>query len=178
MLKLFLTRGLIALLLTTLGIAKNNMNDLKQVDYVDIEKFMGKWYVVGVIPTFAEKDAVNAIETYELNKKGDIDITFTHYKNSPEGKYKEYHPKGFIYDKETNAEWRVQFFWPFKFKYLVIDLADDYRYTVIGVPNKKYLWIMARDIQLSNEDNTNIREKLVEQGYDITKIVNVPQIWE
>ena len=30
-------------------------------------------------------------------------------------------------DKKTNAEWRVQFFWPFKFKYLVIDLAEDYQ---------------------------------------------------
>jgi len=177
MLSFFVTRGLIVILLTASGIAKNNMNDLKPVDYIEIEKFMGKWYVVGAIPTFAEKDAVNAIETYELNKNGNIDITFTHYKKSPEGKYKEYHPKGFIYNKKTNSEWRVQFFWPFKFKYLVIDIAEDYRYTVIGVPNKKYLWIMARDAQLSVEDNKAIRTKLVEQRYDISKIVDIPQIW-
>ena len=169
---------LVVILFTTMGLAKENMNELKPVEYVDIERFMGDWYVVGVIPTFAEKDAVNAIETYKLNEKGNIDITFTHYKKTPDGKFKEYHPKGFIYNKETNSEWRVQFFWPLKFKYLVIDLADDYRYTVIGVPNKKYLWIMARDTQLSNEDNKVIREKLVQQGYDISKIVDIPQIWE
>jgi len=161
----------------SIGMSENSIK-LKTVDYVDMEKFMGKWFVVGVIPTFAEKGAVNAIETYELNKNGNIDITFTHHKISPKGKFKEYHPKGFIYDHETNAEWRVQFFWPFKFKYLVIDLAEDYRYTVIGVPNKKFLWIMARDTQLSNEDNQIIRDKLLEQGYDITKIVDVPQIWD
>ncbi|MFC1565619.1 lipocalin family protein [Candidatus Neomarinimicrobiota bacterium] len=177
MLSSFLIHGLIAIILTSPVIAKNDMKELKPVEHVDIDKFMGKWYVVGVIPTFAEKDAVNAIETYELNKKGNIDITFTHYKKSPDGKFKEYHPKGFIFNKKTNSEWRVQFFWPFKFKYLVIDLADDYRYTVIGVPNKKFLWIMARDTQLSTEDNKVIREKLVQQGYDITKIVDVPQIW-
>lgn len=169
---------LFSTMLLSVSMAKGNKKELLTVDYVDIEKFMGKWYVIGVIPTFAEKDAVNAIETYELNDKGNIDITFTHYKESTEGKFKEYQPKGFIYDKKTNAEWRVRFFWPFKFKYLVIDLAEDYRYTVIGVPNKKYLWIMARDIKLSEDDNTNIREKLVEQGYDISKIVDVPQIWE
>lgn len=168
---------LIAIILTTMVFAKNNMEELKTVEYVNIEKFMGDWYVVGVIPTFAEKDAVNAIERYELNDKGNIDITFTHYKKSPNGKYKEYHPKGFIFDKKTNAEWRVQFFWPFKFKYLVIDLAEDYRYTVIGVPNRKYVWIMARDIMLSEEDNKLIRGKLLDQGYDVSKIVDVPQIW-
>ncbi len=178
MFKTLLTTVLTGIMFLSLGIAKDNMKELKTVDYVDIEKFMGKWFVVGVIPTFAEKDAVNAVETYELNKKGNIDITFTHYKKSPDGKFKDNHPKGFIYNKETNSEWRVQFIWPFKFKYLVIDLADDYRYTVIGVPNRKFLWIMARDTQLSAEDNKVIREKLVEQGYDITKIVEVPQIWK
>ena len=168
---------LIAIILTTMVFAKNNIEELKTVEFVDIERFLGDWYVVGVIPTFAEKDAVNAIERYELNDKGNIDITFTHYKKSPEGKYKEYHPKGFIFDKKTNAEWRIQFFWPFKFKYLVIDLAEDYRYTVIGVPNRKYVWIMARDTMLSKEDSKLIREKLSNQGYDVSKIVDVPQIW-
>ena len=169
---------LVVILLATMGLAKDNKNELIPVEYVDIERFMGDWYVVGVIPTFAEKNAVNAIETYELNEKGNIDITFTHYKKSPNGEFKEYHPKGYIYNKETNSEWRVQFFWPLKFKYLVIDLADDYRYTVIGVPNKKFLWIMARATELSEEDNVTIRENLVEQGYDISKIVDIPQIWE
>lgn len=168
---------LISIILTTMVFAQNNMEELKTVAYVNIERFMGDWYVVGVIPTFAEKDAVNAIERYELNDKGNIDITFTHYKKSPQGKFKEYHPKGFIYNKETNSEWRVQFFWPLKFKYLVIDLAEDYRYTVIGVPNRKYVWIMAREAQLSEEDIANIQQNLVKQGYDISKIVDVPQIW-
>ena len=166
------------LLFLSISMAQNSSKELETVDYVDIERFMGDWYVVGVIPTFVEKDAVNAIETYELNEDGNIDITFTHYKKSPSGEFKEYHPKGFIYDEETNAEWRVQFIWPLKFKYLVIDLAEDYRYTVIGVPNRKYVWIMARDTKLSIEDNEAIRERLSEQGYDISKIVDVPQIWE
>jgi apolipoprotein D and lipocalin family protein len=169
---------LLIILLVSIGVTSDKSDELKPVDYVDIEKFMGKWYVVGVIPTFAEKDVVNAIETYELNENGNVDITFTHYKKTPDGKFKEYHPKGFIYNKETNSEWRVQFFWPFRYKYLVIDLADDYRYTVIGVPSKKYLWIMSRDIKLSEKDNKIIRENLVKQGYDITNIIDVPQIWD
>lgn len=168
----------VLILFISFGIAQNDAKELATVDYIDIDQFMGKWYVVGVIPTFAEKDAVNAIEYYELNDEGNIDITFTHYKKSPDGDFKEYHPKGFIYDKETNAEWRVQFFWPFKFKYLVIDLAEDYRYTVIGVPNRKYVWIMARETELSIEDNQKIRNGLIEQGYDISKIVDIPQIWD
>jgi apolipoprotein D and lipocalin family protein len=177
MLKTSISSMLIAVAILSSLSAQNEMKELNTVDYVNIEKFMGKWYVVKVIPTFAEKNAVNAIEYYELNEKGNIDITFTHYKKSPNGKFKEYHPRGFIFDKQTNAEWRVQFFWPFKFKYLVIDLADDYSYTVIGVPNRKYLWIMTRDSEISSEDYAKIKENLVKQGYDVNKIIDVPQIW-
>ena len=44
---------LVVILLATMGLAKNNKNELIPVEYVDIERFMGDWYVVGVIPTFA-----------------------------------------------------------------------------------------------------------------------------
>jgi apolipoprotein D and lipocalin family protein len=86
---------------------------LKLVDRVEIPRFMGKWFVVANIPTFIEKGAHNATETYELASDGSIDITFRFNKDSFDGPVKEYHPRGFIYDKQSNAEWRVRFVWPF-----------------------------------------------------------------
>ena len=38
--------------------------EMEVVDYVDIERFMGDWYVIANIPTFLEKGAHNAVETY------------------------------------------------------------------------------------------------------------------
>ena len=49
--------------------------------------------------------------------------------------------------------------WPFKLPFLIIDLADDDSYTVIGVPNRKYIWIMARQPELSDNDYNNIIKK-------------------
>ena len=43
---------------------------MKTVDYVDIERFMGDWYVIANIPTFIEKGATNAIEYINLVIKG------------------------------------------------------------------------------------------------------------
>ena len=59
------------------------MKPLKTVLKVDIERFMGDWYVIANITTFLEKNATNAIESYQLNDKGDIDATFSFYLNSP-----------------------------------------------------------------------------------------------
>ena len=59
-----------------------NGNVMKTVDYVDIERFMGDWYVIANIPTFIEKEATNAIESYRLDKDGNIATTFTFFKKS------------------------------------------------------------------------------------------------
>ena len=59
---------------------------------------MGDWYVIANIPTILEKNAVNAIESYRLNSKGEIETTFTFRKNAPDGKEKVYKPKGFVFN--------------------------------------------------------------------------------
>jgi apolipoprotein D and lipocalin family protein len=160
------------------GDEEKAMEPMKTVPFVDIKLFMGDWFVIANIPTFIEKDATNAIESYKLNEKGEIETTFTFYQNSPNGLKKEYRPKGFIYNSKTNAEWRMQFIWPFKSPFLIIDLADDYSYTVIGVPNRKYVWIMAREPQLSDEIFSIITQKLAGIGYDISKIQKILQEWK
>ena len=137
----------------------NNQPPLKTVPFVDLDRFMGDWFVIANIPTFIEKRATNAKESYLINNKGEIQTTFTFFQDNPKGKKKVYNPIGFIHNKETNAEWRMQFLWPFKLPFLIIDLADDYSYTVIGVPNRKYIWIMARQPELPDNDYNNIIKK-------------------
>ncbi len=151
--------------------------EMQTVQKVDIEKFMGDWYVIAIIPNFIEKHAINGIESYELldEERVKIDYRFTDQRS---GKVKHMQPNAWIYDKESNAEWRVQFFWPIKYPYLIIDLAEDYSYTVIGVPNRKFVWIMARESQIPEDTYEKILLNLKETGYDIAKIKKMPQVWE
>jgi apolipoprotein D and lipocalin family protein len=149
---------------------------LKTVSYVDIPKFMGTWYVIANIPTFVEKGATNAIEAYTWNEKENrIDVDFHYRKNSPNGELKSYPQKAWIHDTKSNAEWRVQPWWPLKFAYLIIDLAPDYSYTIIGVPSRNYVWIMAREKKLPDALLESLIKKLEAMGYDISKIQKVPQ---
>lgn len=137
---------------------------------------MGKWYVIANIPTFIEKGAHNAVETYTWNEKENrIDVNFEFRKNSFEGEKKNYPQKAFIHDKTSNAEWRIQMFWPLKFPYLVMDLATDYSYTVVGVPNRSYVWIMARTPTLPEATYQDILKRIEAQHYDTTLIQKVPQ---
>tara|TARA_S200000501_G_scaffold74667_1_gene66494 strand:+ start:2246 stop:2704 length:459 start_codon:yes stop_codon:yes gene_type:complete len=152
---------------------------MKTVEFVDLERFMGDWYVIANIPTFIEKRATNAIESYELMDDGEtIKTTFSFFNDSPDGKKKVYNPTGFVYNSETNAEWRMQFIWPFKSAFLIIDLDEGYNYTVIGIPSKKYVWIMAREPAISEQVYKTIIQNLSEIGYNTSLIRKVPQVWK
>jgi len=136
---------------------------------------MGDWYVIANIPTFIEKDAYKAIESYRLDDDGTVATTFRFNKGSLDGPLKEYHPRGFIRDKKSNAVWGMRFVWPFKAEYRIIFLSDDYSKTVIGRSKRDYVWIMAREPAISDEEYDAILSFLQDQGYDIKKLQKVPQ---
>lgn len=124
-------------LLFSLGCATSKSEDLHKVSYVEISRYMGSWYIMANIPTTFEKGAFNAVESYTWNEaEKRIDINFTYNKGSFDGKEKSIPQKGFIYDKTTNAERRVQVWWPLKFSYIIQDLAEDYSDAIVGVPNR------------------------------------------
>lgn len=145
--------------------------------HVDLNRFMGDWYVIANIPTFIETEAFNAIESYRLNDDGTIATTFTFRKGAFDGKEKTYHPTGFIVDKESNAVWGMQFLWPIKADYRVVHVSEDYRQTIIGRIKRDYVWIMARTPTISDEDYRSLVEIIAAQGYDTSQIQKVPQHW-
>lgn len=150
------------------------MKPIHTVAEVDLNRFMGDWYVIASIPTFIEKDAFNAIESYRLSNDGTVATTFKFNKGSFDGPLKQYNPRGFIRDKNSNAVWGMQFIWPFKAEYRIIFLTEDYSQTVIGRSKRDYVWIMARDRKIPDDEYDHILNFLQEQGYDLTNLRKVP----
>lgn len=165
----------IALLLVT-GCSAS-LPPLKTVDKVDIGRFMGAWYVIACIPTFIETEAYNGVETYTLNPDGTIDTVFTFNKGGFDGPLKRYNPRGFIVDTVNNSTWGMQFIWPIRSEYLITYLNEDYTQTVIGRNKRDYVWIMARTAQIPEGDYQRLVKDLEIQGYDISKLRQVPQHW-
>jgi apolipoprotein D and lipocalin family protein len=145
------------------------------VESVDLNKFMGDWYVIANIPTFIERQAYNAVERYELDSDGNIPTTFTFNKGSFDGPLKTYRPKGFITDKSNNSLWGMQFIWPIKADYRIVYLSDDYQQVIIGRKARDYVWLMARTPQISDTDYQALLQKTERLGYDLTLLRKVPQ---
>jgi apolipoprotein D and lipocalin family protein len=141
---------------------------------VDLPRFMGAWYVLAHIPTFIEDEAHNAVESYALADDGTIPTTYTFNNGSLDGPLKTYNPRGFVHNRETNAEWRMQFIWPFKAAYLIVYLDADYQTTIIGVPDRDYAWIMARTKTLPEARYQELVDFLAKTGHDTSKLRRVP----
>lgn len=160
------------------GCRQESHPPLALAEDVDLERFMGDWYVIANIPTFIEKGAHNAVESYRLAEDGTIETTFTFRADAFDGKEKRYTPRGFVREGSGNAVWGMQFVWPVKADYRIAYLDDDYTLTVIGRQARDYVWIMARQPAIPDEDYRRILGFLAGQGYDVAKIQKVPQRWE
>jgi apolipoprotein D and lipocalin family protein len=164
-------------LLSCAGCASVERRPLPTVPKVDLTRFMGNWYVIGVIPTRFEKEAHNAVESYSLNPDGTIATTFTFRKGSFDGPLKQYHPKGFVTPDPSNAVWGMQFVWPIKAEYLIVHLDDAYTTTVVARNKRDHAWIMSRTPTMPEGQYLELVQLLVSWGYDEQSFVRVPQRW-
>ncbi len=155
----------------------STMGTLDTVDRVDLERFMGDWYVIAHIPTFPEDDAYNAVESYALQEDGTVATTFTFREGGFDGKEKTMTPRGFPDASTGNAVWGMRFVWPFKADYRVVYLDENYAVTIIGRNKRDYVWLMARSPELPEAQVQALVARIGAMGYDTDKLRMVPQRW-
>ena len=171
-----LTRTLVSGMLTGL-LGCSSPPPIETADHVDLDRFMGDWYVIANIPTFIERDAYNAVESYRLAPDGSIATTFTFNQGSFDGEKKMYQPTGYIVDGQSNAVWGMQFVWPIKADYRIVYVDGEYSQTIIGRIKRDYVWLMARTPQIPEDDYKRLIKLISDQGYDVSKVQRVPQRW-
>jgi apolipoprotein D and lipocalin family protein len=154
--------------------AGESQNDMEiivtTVERVDLKKYAGKWHEYSRIPNSFQDDCVNnTTADYHLREDGRVDVTNRCI--DADGDTIEAKGLAQVVDTETQSKLEVSFvrllginlFWG---DYWIIGLADDYRYAVIGVPSRKYGWILSRNPSVSEKDLTTIENILKTNGYD------------
>jgi apolipoprotein D and lipocalin family protein len=148
---------------------------LNTVQNVDLARYAGTWYEIASFPQRFQKGCFNTTATYTLTGKGYVIVENRCNKDSFTGKLSYIKGKAFVEKESGNAKLKVQFFWPFRGKYWIIDLADDYSYAVVGHPNRQYLWILSRAPMLSETVYKEIILRLINQGFDTSKLRTTQQ---
>lgn len=140
------------------------------VDSVNIQKYAGLWYEIARIPNFFQDDCVkNTTAEYFVQDDGSLKVINRCIEE--DGEINEVEGVARIVDKKSNSKLEVSFvkilgirlFWG---DYWIIGLDKDYKWAVVGHPERKYGWILSRTKTLDEETQNSIFELLKEQGYN------------
>lgn len=156
-------------ILILFNIGCSSLSVLETVDNVDLDKYSGKWYEIASYPQFFQKDCYCSTAEY-TPMEGYIAIKNKCRKDSINGREDEIDGKAFVVENSGNAKLKVQFFFPIKGDYWIIDLADNYSYAVVSNPTMKYLWILSRTPHMEDETYTSIVNRLRKRGFDLNKL--------
>ncbi|HUB90302.1 MAG TPA: lipocalin family protein [Dyella sp.] len=150
---------------------------IQPVPYVDLTRFMGRWYVIASIPTRFERNAYNAVETYTLQPDGNVYTAFRFNNGGFDASEKSIHSLGIVKPGTGNAVWGVQLFWPLRAQYIVAYLSKDYGETIVARDARDYTWVMARTPSVSPDVYQALMQKVKSLGYDMSQLRQVPQRW-
>lgn len=150
--------------------AQTDEPQVQSVSGVDLERYAGLWYEIAHIPNRFQRDCVRDTTTrYELRDDGRIDVINACYREN--GKQKRAKGLARIVEGSSNSQLEVSFFKLLFFRpvwgdYWILGLDSDYRWVVVGTPDRKYGWILSREPALEPADRAQIQSILIEQGYD------------
>jgi apolipoprotein D and lipocalin family protein len=142
---------------------------------VDLDRYLGRWYVISHVPYFLEKGKVATYDTYARRSDGKLVNNFTFREKSFDAPEKTWEGVAWVTDTTTNATGKVRFIWPFVVTYKIFALDPDYRWAVVGTGDAGLLWVLARETTLPSPTYDAILAELRAKGIDPAKLVYVPQ---
>lgn len=138
---------------------------VQSVTAVDLDRYLGKWYEIAAFPMFFQRDCLGDT-TAEYALRPDGDIAVTNRCRSEKGSEQAI-GRAWRVDGQGGGRLKVSFFWPFRSDYWVIGLDPDYRWALVGNPNRKFLWLLSRSPQISKDDLDKALQIARSQGFDL-----------
>ena len=141
---------------------------VRSVGTIDLGRYLGKWYEIAAFPMYFQRQCVgDTTAEYALRPDGDISVV---NRCRTEKGFDEAVGKAWAVEGTGNAQLKVSFFWPFRSDYWIIGLDDDYRWAVVGNPNRKYLWVLSRTPRLAGEALDKALQAAASQGFDLAQL--------
>lgn len=142
---------------------------------VDLNRYMGPWYVIAHIPPSKTKNAYNEIERYSKGEDDTVNVRFTYRDGGFDGEQKTMTPWASVLDDTGNAIWAMHFYWVLRLQFVISYVSPDYDTTIVARDKRDYVWIMARTPQISASEYDSLVQRVADLGYDTNKLRKVPQ---
>lgn len=157
--------------------ACGDQKPLAVVDHVDLQRYTGTWYEIARLPQWFQRGCYDSKAEYHLMDDGRLAVTNTCLKQRGGDARAEGVAR--VVDHRTNARLKVRFHNWFsnllprltEGDYWIIDLGGNYETAMVGAPNRKYLWILARTPQLPDDEYRALVDKAAGLGFPVKDLL-------
>jgi apolipoprotein D and lipocalin family protein len=148
------------------------------VQSVDLSRYTGLWYELARLPVFFQKGNELALAEYEINDEGTIDLVNTAL--APDDSKRSVTGTAVPVAGSNNTKLKVSidnFFAklfgspPYYGNYWILKLESDYGIALVGSPNRKTLWLLAKTPEISQEKLDNYINYAKELGFDTNNLI-------
>jgi apolipoprotein D and lipocalin family protein len=147
---------------------------IEPVQSFKVDRYLGKWYEIARLDHRFERGLSRVTADYELREAGGIRVINRGY-SAEENAWEQAEGKAYFVADPNIAHLKVSFFGPFYGSYIVFELDDDYQYAFISGPSREYLWLLAREPNVSEELKTHFVTVAEEKGFDVDSLIFVEQ---
>lgn len=173
-------RFLIVLLMLLLSSCMGMPDNIKVVESVDANQYLGTWYEIARLDHSFERDLMNVSASYSLREDGGIKVINRGF-NLTTKKWQEAEGKAYFIDPRRadgsyTGKLKVSFFGPFYGAYNIIELEKPYySYVMLCGPDKSYFWILSRTPQLPYPIKQHLISKAKQLGFATDQLIYVEQ---
>jgi apolipoprotein D and lipocalin family protein len=139
----------------------------------DVQRYLGTWYEIARLDHSFERGLINVTATYSINDDGSLRVVNRGF-DLKRHTWKQAEGRAYFVSRPDTGSLKVSFFWPFYGGYNIIDLDEqNYSYVLICGNSRSYLWILAREPQLSKAVMASLTQKAKALGFDIDALIYV-----
>ena len=149
---------------------------------VSLERYVGTWHEQARLPNRFQKDcAADVRADYALNPDGSLTVTNQCRKEDGSIKLAEGEGRLASSGPRNPAKLEVRFapkslgWLPMVWgDYWILRLDDDYQYSLVGTPDRKYLWVLSREEQADTRRVQQLLDYARTQGFPVEEVVRRP----
>jgi apolipoprotein D and lipocalin family protein len=174
-----------AILLLGMGLAsccsmKSPLPPPVTAETVDLSRYAGRWFEIARLPMPFQKAGEAAMAEYGSNPDGTISVHNIAIR--PDGSQHDIRGYAKVLNPPANTKLAVRFStWfgplipmPKEGNYWVLHVDDRYEEAIVGTPNRKYLWLLARTATIPGQRYAALVAKAEALGFDVSRLIKAP----
>jgi apolipoprotein D and lipocalin family protein len=150
---------------------------LPTISRVDLARYAGTWYEIARLPMWFQRHCVDSKAIYSTRPGGKIGVHNECITDT--GGIDQVDGMATVVDQETNARlqvvfenWFARLFGSSRMgNYWILDLDPDYRTSLVGTPDRRYLWILSRSPHLDESTYQHLVERARQLGFLVSDLI-------